>query len=104
MEIAERHATAIPVIGHAGDGNFHPLVTFDASDPDATARAEAAFDDIMDAALDLGGTVTGEHGVGTLKARHLARQLGPDVMDAHPRRQGRPRPRRHPQPRQVGVS
>jgi glycolate oxidase len=81
VEIAERHATAIPVIGHAGDGNFHPLVTFDASDPEATARAEAAFDDVMDAALVLGGTVTGEHGVGTLKARHLARQLGPDVMD-----------------------
>ena len=77
----DRHATAIPVIGHAGDGNLHPLVTFDASDPDATARAEAAFDDIMWAALDLGGTVTGEHGIGTLKARHLARQLGPDVME-----------------------
>ena len=81
VAIAERHATAIPVIGHAGDGNFHPLVTFDAADPDATTRAEAAFDDIMTAALELGGTVTGEHGVGTLKARHLARQLGPDVME-----------------------
>ena len=81
VAVAERHATAIPVIGHAGDGNFHPLVTFDASDPAATARAEAAFDDVMDAALALGGTVTGEHGVGSLKARHLARQLGPDVME-----------------------
>lgn len=81
VAIAERHATAIPVIGHAGDGNFHPLVTFDATDPDATARAEAAFDEVMDAALDLGGSVTGEHGVGSLKARHLARQLGPDVME-----------------------
>ncbi len=80
VAIAVRHATAIPVIGHAGDGNLHPLVTFDAADPDATARAEAAFDDVMDAALALGGTVTGEHGIGTLKARHLARQLGPDVM------------------------
>jgi glycolate oxidase len=79
--IAERHDTAIPVIGHAGDGNLHPLVTFDASDPEATSRAETAFDDIMWAALDLGGTVTGEHGVGTLKARHLARQLGPDVLE-----------------------
>ena len=81
VEIAARHATAIPVIGHAGDGNFHPLVTFDATDPDATARAEAAFDDVMDAALALDGTVTGEHGVGSLKARHLVRQLGPDVME-----------------------
>ena len=81
VAIAKRHTTAIPVIGHAGDGNLHPLVTFDATDTAATTRAEAAFDDVMDAALALGGTVTGEHGVGTLKARHLAHQLGADVMD-----------------------
>jgi glycolate oxidase len=79
--IAARRATAIPVIGHAGDGNFHPLVTFDRDDADASARAGQAFDDVMDAALALGGTVTGEHGIGTLKTRHLVTQLGPDVMD-----------------------
>lgn len=79
--IAERTRTRIPVIGHAGDGNFHPLVTFDPADADAVARAEVAFDDVMAAALALGGTVTGEHGVGSLKARHLADQLGPDVLD-----------------------
>jgi glycolate oxidase len=79
--IAARRATAIPVIGHAGDGNFHPLVTFDRDDADASARAGQAFDDVMDAALALGGTVTGEHGIGTLKTRHLLTQLGPDVMD-----------------------
>jgi glycolate oxidase len=80
-EVARRRATAIPVIGHAGDGNFHPLVTFDAGDPEATARAEQAFGDVMDAALALGGTITGEHGVGSLKARHLLDQLGPDVVE-----------------------
>lgn len=78
--IGEHHDTAIPVIGHAGDGNFHPLVTFDPADPDARVRATAAFDDVMSAALELGGTITGEHGVGTLKAAHLRRQLGPDVL------------------------
>ena len=78
--VADRHDTAIPVIGHAGDGNFHPLVTFDASDPEAVARADVAFGAVMDAALDLGGTITGEHGVGSLKALHLATQLGPDVL------------------------
>ncbi len=82
-EVATRTETAIPVIGHAGDGNLHPLVTFDAADPDAVARADRAFDEVMDAALALGGTVTGEHGVGTLKVRHLLEQLGPDVMDLH---------------------
>jgi glycolate oxidase len=80
-EVARERATTIPVIGHAGDGNFHPLVTFDPSDPDATDRAERAFDDVMEAALALGGTVTGEHGIGSLKARHLVAQLGPDVLD-----------------------
>jgi glycolate oxidase len=79
--IAAEHDTAIPVIGHAGDGNFHPLVTYDAADPDAAARAGAAFDAVMEAALSLGGTITGEHGVGVLKARHLVSQLGPDVME-----------------------
>ncbi|MFP5577159.1 MAG: FAD-binding oxidoreductase [Acidimicrobiia bacterium] len=78
--VADRHDTAIPVIGHAGDGNFHPLVTFDGSDPEAVARAGVAFGAVMDAALDLGGTITGEHGVGSLKALHLATQLGPDVL------------------------
>ncbi|HVM10138.1 MAG TPA: FAD-linked oxidase C-terminal domain-containing protein [Acidimicrobiales bacterium] len=79
--IAEKHDVLVPVIGHAGDGNFHPLVSFDPSDDDARARAARAFDEIMDAALVLGGTVTGEHGVGSLKARHLVEQLGPDVVD-----------------------
>ena len=83
--VAERTRTAIPVIGHAGDGNLHPLVTFDARDPDAVARAGVAFDAVMDAALELGGTVTGEHGIGTLKARHLLEQVGPDVVDLNRR-------------------
>ncbi len=84
-DIAERHDTAIPVIGHAGDGNFHPLVTYDPGDDDAVARAGEAFGAVMDAALDLGGTITGEHGVGSLKAAHLAGQLGAEVVDLHRR-------------------
>jgi glycolate oxidase len=79
--IAAEHRTLVPVIGHAGDGNFHPLVTFDPADADAAERADLAFHDIMRAALALGGTVTGEHGIGTLKATHLAAQLGDDVME-----------------------
>ena len=80
-DVAARFDTAIPVIGHAGDGNFHPLVTFDPGDDDATARAEHAFNAVMDAALQLGGTITGEHGVGSLKVGHLAAQLGPEVLE-----------------------
>ena len=79
--VAATHGVLVPVIGHAGDGNFHPLVTFDPTDDDARRRAALAFDEIMDAALALGGTVTGEHGIGSLKVRHLGEQLGPDVLD-----------------------
>jgi glycolate oxidase len=79
--IAAHHDVVVPVIGHAGDGNFHPLVTFDPSDDAARARATAAFDEIMQTALALGGTVTGEHGVGSLKAHQLRQQLGSDVLD-----------------------
>ena len=79
--IAARRDTLIAVIGHAGDGNFHPLITFDRHDPVALARAEQAFDEVMQAALDLGGTITGEHGVGTLKRGFVEAQLGEDVLD-----------------------
>jgi glycolate oxidase len=75
-EIGVARQTDIYSFGHAGDGNMHPTMVFDGRDPEATARAEAALDDIVVAALDLGGTVTGEHGVGTLKRRHLGRELG----------------------------
>lgn len=85
QHIAAARETSIPVIGHAGDGNFHPLVTYDAADPDATARAHRAFDEIMQAALELGGTITGEHGVGMLKAHLLRDQLGDDLMELNRR-------------------
>lgn len=79
-EIALARQTDIYSFGHAGDGNMHPTMVFDGRDPQATARAEAALDDIVVAALDLGGTVTGEHGVGTLKRRHLERELGAENL------------------------
>ncbi|MFP4513834.1 MAG: FAD-linked oxidase C-terminal domain-containing protein, partial [Acidimicrobiales bacterium] len=61
------------------------LVTFDPNDLDAVQRAEVAFGEVMDAALALGGTITGEHGVGSLKVRHLAGQLGPEALDLNRR-------------------
>jgi glycolate oxidase len=79
-QVAARHQTLIATIGHAGDGNFHPLVVFDRHDPAAVARAELAFGQVMDLALTLGGTITGEHGVGTLKRPWLEAQLGADVL------------------------
>ena len=78
--ISAKHGLPIPVVAHAGDGNTHPNVIYDPSEAGALERAEAAFVDVMAAAIDLGGTITGEHGVGRLKKSALAAQLGPEVM------------------------
>ncbi|MEV7774436.1 FAD-linked oxidase C-terminal domain-containing protein [Kitasatospora sp. NPDC086791] len=79
--IAERHGLTIGVVSHAGDGNTHPIVIFDAADGDQAARAQRSFDEIMALGLELGGTITGEHGVGLLKRDWLARELGPVALD-----------------------
>jgi glycolate oxidase len=78
--IAARHDILIAVVAHAGDGNTHPLIVYDASDPDQSARAQLAFGEIMELAISLGGTITGEHGVGRLKKAWLPAYLGPDVL------------------------
>ncbi|MFB6438693.1 FAD-binding oxidoreductase [Streptomyces sp. NPDC056411] len=75
--IAEKYGLTIGVCAHAGDGNTHPTVCFDAADPDESRRARESFDAIMALGLQLGGTITGEHGVGVLKKEWLARELGP---------------------------
>jgi glycolate oxidase len=79
-QIAAANCTTIGVVAHAGDGNTHPIIVYDATDPDATARAYAAFGAVMDLALELDGTITGEHGVGRLKKAWLPAYLGADVL------------------------
>ncbi|GHH13065.1 FAD-linked oxidase [Streptomyces rubradiris] len=75
--IAAEYDLTIGVCAHAGDGNTHPTVCFDARDPEESRRARESFDAIMALGLELGGTITGEHGVGVLKKEWLARELGP---------------------------
>ncbi len=79
-DIARDRETTIAVIAHAGDGNTHPLIVFDPADTDAAARAEKAYGEVMDLAIKLGGTITGEHGVGRLKRNWLGAYLGDDVL------------------------
>jgi D-lactate dehydrogenase (cytochrome)/glycolate oxidase len=74
--IAARHALVIGTFGHAGDGNLHPTIVFDGQDASSEARARAAFGEILLAAIALGGTITGEHGVGSLKQPYLSAMLG----------------------------
>ncbi|WP_395310525.1 FAD-linked oxidase C-terminal domain-containing protein [Mycobacterium sp. AMU20-3851] len=84
-KIAASHDLLISVIAHAGDGNTHPLIVFDPADADMARRAEVAFGEIMDLAVALGGTITGEHGVGRLKKPWLAGYLGPEAMELNRR-------------------
>ncbi len=80
QETARQHDLTIATTAHAGDGNLHPLIVVPAR-PDGEARAAAAFEQVMDDALALGGTITGEHGVGRLKREGLTRELDPVVLD-----------------------
>ncbi len=75
-DIAARHDVVIGTFGHAGDGNLHPTIVFPRGDAAATTRAAAAFDEIVRAALAFGGTISGEHGIGSLKRAYVADMIG----------------------------
>jgi glycolate oxidase len=82
-EIARDTGILIAVVGHAGDGNMHPTMVYDGSDADAVRRARDAYDRVLDAGRALGGTITGEHGVGRMKQAHLAKEIGPVGLSVH---------------------
>ena len=81
--VGREHDVLVTCAGHAGDGNMHPSVVFDPQDPAMVQRAEAAFGAVMRLGLDLGGTITGEHGVGLLKRRWLETELGETGLAVH---------------------
>ena len=78
--LAARHGVQISTIAHAGDGNLHPLIITPPGDDAARAAAQAAFEELLDEAIALGGTVTGEHGVGLLKRDGMRRELDPGAL------------------------
>jgi glycolate oxidase len=82
-DVAEARRVLIGTFGHAGDGNLHPTIVHPRGDVDAAHRAGAAFDDVVDLAVRLGGTVTGEHGVGMIKRRGLRAELDPVAAALH---------------------
>ncbi|WP_329004061.1 FAD-binding protein [Kribbella sp. NBC_00709] len=84
-EIGAKYQVLICCPGHVGDGNMHPTVVFDRNDPAAEERALEAFGAVMELGLRLGGTITGEHGIGTLKANWLETELGPVGLELHRR-------------------
>jgi glycolate oxidase len=78
--IAARHDVRIGTFGHAGDGNLHPDLVLERGDPRGEAITKAVQADLYQAALDLGGTVTGEHGIGSARREWLEPQLGADAV------------------------
>ncbi|MEW6334299.1 MAG: FAD-linked oxidase C-terminal domain-containing protein [Thermodesulfobacteriota bacterium] len=74
--ISEKYGIPIAVYGHAGDGNLHPSVLCDLSDPEEAERVHRAVDDIFAAALAVGGTLSGEHGIGITKRPYINQALG----------------------------
>ncbi|QKV77327.1 FAD-binding oxidoreductase [Amycolatopsis sp. Hca4] len=82
-KISSEVGLRIAVVGHAGDGNMHPTIVYQPDDPSEFSRAQRAFDEILEVGLSLGGTVTGEHGVGKIKREWLAREIGPVGLRVH---------------------
>ncbi|WP_043933537.1 glycolate oxidase subunit GlcD [Bacillus sp. EB01] len=81
-EIAEKYKVEICTFGHAGDGNLHPTCPTDVRNHDEMERVEKAFEEIFERAVELGGTITGEHGVGVAKAPYLELKLGKEGIAA----------------------
>jgi len=83
QQAADRHGVFIATVAHAGDGNLHPVFVFERGLTSVPDAVWAAADEIFRAALELGGTLTGEHGVGTIKKRWLADELGAESLAVH---------------------
>ncbi|MFX3623050.1 MAG: glycolate oxidase subunit GlcD [Ectobacillus sp.] len=81
-EIAKKYGVKICTFGHAGDGNLHPTCPTDVRNEEEIHRVEAAFAEIFEKAVELGGTITGEHGVGAMKAPYLELKLGEAGIEA----------------------
>lgn len=74
--IADKYGLTIGTFGHAGDGNLHPTILADERDKEEMQRVHKAIDEIFEAALKLGGTLSGEHGIGVAKKKYLEREFG----------------------------
>ena len=83
--IAEKYDLVIAVFGHAGDGNVHPSILTDLSLPGQVEKVDAAVSEIFAAALELGGTLSGEHGIGTSKMAYMRAAIGESGIEAHHR-------------------
>jgi glycolate oxidase len=79
--LSKRTNLVIGIFGHAGDGNMHPTIVHDHGDTAAADRAKSAFSEIVEIAQSLGGTASGEHGIGSIKAGFVAKEISATVID-----------------------
>ena len=82
-EISKQYGLPIVIFGHAGDGNLHPNILFDKRQPEQWVKVEQIVGEIFAASLAVGGTLSGEHGVGVLKRAYLENALGPLSIEVH---------------------
>ncbi len=80
-QVAEKHRIVIGNVFHAGDGNLHPNILFDPDDADMVRRILEGGEEILEACLSVGGTLSGEHGIGIEKARYMDRQFSPESLE-----------------------
>jgi len=81
VELAEKYGLRIGVLAHAGDGNLHPLIMTDLRDKDEMARIDKALDEMYEAAISMGGTLSGEHGIGIAKDRFISKEYSPKAIE-----------------------
>lgn len=84
-EVSEKHGLPIVIFGHAGDGNLHPNILFDKRIPEEWGKVRQMMGEVFDVALSVGGTLSGEHGVGMLKRPYFENALGPVSVDVQRR-------------------
>jgi len=80
-DLAAKYQLKIPILGHAGDGNMHPIILTDERNHDEIERVKLAIDEMFKAALDMGGTLSGEHGIGLDKVKYMEWELGETGID-----------------------
>ena len=80
-EIAKKYDVAIPLVGHAADGNIHPNILTDKDNPEHFERAKKAMDELFAAALEMGGAISGEHGIGLEKKHFMAKAMDPMALE-----------------------
>jgi glycolate oxidase len=80
-QLEKKYGLRCPNVFHAGDGNLHPLILFDSNDPGQLARTEQFGAEVLEKSVEVGGTITGEHGVGVEKINQMCIQFGRDELE-----------------------